>query len=143
MSEDGEDDIIFKHPEESRVAKLRDQLVTERTFEIEFAVKNDKIYYSHSQSEVPLHWIATGIVEAVRGWHVEHVDYKPRTADALSQLGAPKITYRHIVVLDWANQMIKTSLKKNDGPLFLRVMAYFVEQFRAATTPRTTEGGAN
>src|SRR5262245_42256820 len=105
--DDESDDVIFKRTPEMLAAqaqKIRDQLVAALECPIKFCPDNNKIRYSRSQSEVPLHWTATGIIEAVREWSVEHTSYKPRIADALSEVGAPKVTYRQIVILDWVNR---------------------------------------
>lgn len=112
----------------------------ERFFDIEFCTKNSKFWWSHSQTKIPLAHLADAIVEAVQKWPTEHIDYTPRSA-AVSDVSVRQVTYDRYVRLHWADKKVQTSLRPDQGQLFFEVMAYLVEQFKTAATPKT--GGAN
>jgi hypothetical protein len=135
---DSDDSIIFEKqltPEQAQ--EIADKLVAEGRFEIEFSVTNDRIRYSHTQSEVALRHIAGAITEAVQSnWPVEPTKYQPRKSVSL-ELGEREVVYNKLIAFDWVNRKIATSLGPKEGRLFLKVLAYFVEQFRAPAKPAT------
>lgn len=135
---DSDDSIIFeKKLTAEQAQEIADKLVAEGRFEIEFSTTNDRIRYSHTSSSVATRHIADAITEAVKSnWPIEPTKYQPRKAVSL-EVGEKEIVYTKFIAFDWANRKILTSLGPKDGNLFLKVLAYFVEQFRAPAKPTT------
>lgn len=147
-----DDSIIFeKKPEASafeRAAQeltsareaVRLQMENERFFDVEFCIKNHKVWWSHSQSEIPAHALADLIIEAVQRLPTEAIEYKPRTA-VIADLATKQVTYDRYVRFNWSDQKIQTSLSPNEGEIFLSVMSALVEDLRRKAQIIT--GGTN
>lgn len=123
-------------------AKVAEAMAEEGRFDVEFCVVNDKIWYSHSKSEIPPHRLADAIIAAVREWPVEQTGYEPRQVSVTEMplpgthrpyaKGISTVTYDQYVCFDWLSKKILTSVSPEGGSTFLSVMAYIVEKIQGA-----------
>ena len=100
-----------------------------RGFEIEFRVTNHRIEYSFGPTALSKARLADEIEAAwTNNWPVEPVT-NHKHVERLMPSGRTVAMNRYIEIV-WTDKKIRTNVRKNEGDLFRRVLAYFVTILR-------------